>query len=71
MVEFTYDGNMKYTKWKINNSGWVTFEYEYSIEGDQPFTGVSFSYPENYVYQIAGLAKAHHASGKTVCRERK
>ena len=49
VVEFTYSGNMKYTKWKINGSGWVTLEYEYNIEGDQPFTGISFNYPENYV----------------------
>jgi Glycosyl hydrolases family 2, TIM barrel domain/Glycosyl hydrolases family 2/Beta galactosidase small chain len=57
VVEFTYDGNMKYAKWKINSSGWVTFEYEYSIEGDQPFTGVSFNYPENYVLSNRWLGK--------------
>jgi Glycosyl hydrolases family 2, TIM barrel domain/Glycosyl hydrolases family 2, sugar binding domain/Glycosyl hydrolases family 2 len=49
VVEFTYSGNMKYTKWTINASGWVTLDYEYNIEGDQPFAGISFSYPENYI----------------------
>ena len=49
VVEFTYSGNMKYAKWKINASGWTTMEYEYSIEGDHPFAGISFNYPENYV----------------------
>jgi hypothetical protein len=57
VVEFTYNGNMKYTKWKINASGWVTFEYEYNIEGDQPFTGLSFNYPENYVLSNRWLGK--------------
>jgi hypothetical protein len=37
VVEFSYNGNMKYAKWKINASGWTTLEYEYSIEGDEPF----------------------------------
>jgi hypothetical protein len=42
VVEFAYSGNMKYVKWKINSSGWTTMDYEYNIEGDQPFSGISF-----------------------------
>ena len=57
VVEFTYSGNMKYVKWKINGSGWTMIEYEYIIEGDQPFTGISFSYPENYVLAARWLGK--------------
>jgi hypothetical protein len=57
VVEFTYSGNMKYVKWKINGSGWTTMEYEYNVEGDQPFTGVSFNYPENYVLSSRWLGK--------------
>ncbi|MBL7743547.1 MAG: glycoside hydrolase family 2 [Chitinophagaceae bacterium] len=57
VVEFTYSGDMKYAKWKINASGWTTFEYEYSTEGDQPFTGISFNYPENYVLSSRWLGK--------------
>lgn len=57
VVEFTYSGNMKYTKWKINASGWITFEYEYALEGDQPFAGISFNYPENYVLSARWLGK--------------
>ncbi|MGG9963060.1 glycoside hydrolase family 2 protein [Ferruginibacter sp. SUN106] len=57
VVEFTYSGSMKYTKWKINSSGWVTLEYEYNIEGDQPFAGISFNYPENYVLSSRWLGK--------------
>jgi Glycosyl hydrolases family 2, TIM barrel domain/Glycosyl hydrolases family 2, sugar binding domain/Glycosyl hydrolases family 2/Beta galactosidase small chain len=55
VVEFTYTGNMKYTKWKINSSGWVTLEY--NAEGDQPFAGISFNYPENYVLSSRWLGK--------------
>jgi Glycosyl hydrolases family 2, TIM barrel domain/Glycosyl hydrolases family 2, sugar binding domain/Glycosyl hydrolases family 2 len=57
VIEFTYSGNMKYTKWKINASGWTTLEYEYNIEGDQPFAGISFNYPENYVLSNRWLGK--------------
>ncbi len=57
VVEFTYSGNLKYTKWSINASGWTTLEYEYSMEGDQPFAGISFNYPENYVLSNRWLGK--------------
>lgn len=57
VVEFTYSGDMKYTKWSINASGWTTLEYEYSAQGDQPFTGISFNYPENYVLANRYLGK--------------
>jgi Glycosyl hydrolases family 2, TIM barrel domain/Glycosyl hydrolases family 2, sugar binding domain/Glycosyl hydrolases family 2/Beta galactosidase small chain len=64
VVEFTYSGNMKYTKWKINASGWVTFEYEYSAEGDLPFAGITFSYPENYVLANRWLGKGPYRQWK-------
>ncbi len=57
VVEFTYNGDMKYTKWSINASGWTTLEYEYNAQGDQPFTGISFNYPENYVLSNRYLGK--------------
>lgn len=57
VVEFTYSGDMKYTKWSINASGWTTLEYEYNSQGDQPFTGISFNYPENYVLSNRYLGK--------------
>lgn len=57
VVEFTYSGSMKYTKWKINSSGWVTLEYEYYAEGDLPYAGISFNYPENYVLSSRWLGK--------------
>ena len=64
VVEFTYSGNMKYTKWKINASGWVTLEYEYNAEGDQPFAGISFNYPENYVLSNRWLGKGPYRQWK-------
>lgn len=58
VVEFLYDGTGGlHTKWSINASGWTTLEYEYGAEGDQPFTGISFNYPENYVLAARWLGK--------------
>ncbi|HEX7846849.1 MAG TPA: glycoside hydrolase family 2, partial [Chitinophagaceae bacterium] len=57
VVEFAYSGDMKSVKWKINASGWTTMEYEYRTEGDLPFSGVSFNYPENYVLGARWLGK--------------
>ena len=64
VVEFTYSGNMKYTKWKIDASGWTTLEYEYNIEGDQLFAGISFSYPENYILSNRWLGKGPYRQWK-------
>lgn len=57
VVEFLYDGDGFHTKWSINASGWVKLEYDYTTEGDQPFSGISFNYPENYVLSARWLGK--------------
>ena len=57
VIEFSYSGDLKYVKWKINGSGWTEMEYEYAITGDQPFAGISFTYPENYVLGARWLGK--------------
>ena len=64
VVEFTYSGDMKYTKWKINASGWTTLEYEYHAAGNQPFSGISFSYPENYILTNRWLGKGPYRQWK-------
>ncbi len=57
VAEFTYGGDMRSVKWTINAGGWTKLEYEYRLEGDQPFAGISFSYPENYVLSARWLGK--------------
>lgn len=64
VVEFTYSGNMKYAKWKINASGWTSLEYEYNIEGDHPFAGINFYYPENYILGSRWLGKGPYRQWK-------
>jgi hypothetical protein len=57
VVTFNYSGNMKSVTWKINSSGWTTLDYEYNMDGDQPFAGISFNYPENYILSARWLGK--------------
>ena len=64
VVEFTYAGDMKYARWTINGSGWVTLDYEYNASGDLPFGGITFSYPENYVLGNRWLGKGPYRQWK-------
>ncbi|WP_242692246.1 glycoside hydrolase family 2 protein [Aridibaculum aurantiacum] len=64
VVEFTYDGAMKSTRWKMYGTGWVSLEYEYELEGSFPFAGVSFSYPENYILSAKWLGKGPYRQWK-------
>lgn len=57
VIEFTYAGDMKYAKWKMNGSGWLSLEYEYALNGTYPFAGITFSYPENFVLGAKWLGK--------------
>jgi hypothetical protein len=57
VVEVSYTGNMKYAKWKMNGSGWLSLEYEYSLNGVYPFAGISFTYPENFTLGAKWLGK--------------
>lgn len=64
VVEFTYDGALKYARWKMFGSGWVSLEYEYALNGSYPFAGVSFSYPENYILGAKWLGKGPYRQWK-------
>ena len=64
VVEFMYDGVMKYARWKMFGSGWVSLEYEYALNGSYPFAGISFSYPENFVLGSKWLGKGPYRQWK-------
>ena len=64
VVEFAYDGNLKYTRWTIYGSGWASLEYEYSLNGSYTYAGVSFSYPENFVLSAKWLGKGPYRQWK-------
>lgn len=56
-AEATFDGAMKYVRWKMLPSGWVELEYEYDAPGSHQFTGITFDYPENFALGVKWLGK--------------
>ncbi|MGJ7030134.1 hypothetical protein GGU45_000612 [Niabella hirudinis] len=61
---FRYTGNMKTVRWQVLANGWVRLDYEYELEGSQPFAGVSFDYPENYILYTRWLGKGPYRQWK-------
>lgn len=57
VVEASYEGDMRYAKWTMHGNGWLSLEYEYALSGEHPFTGISFTYPENFVIGAKWLGK--------------
>ncbi len=57
VVEASYNGDLKYVKWKMQPNGWLEMAYEYSLDGKYPFSGISFSYPEGLVMGAKWLGK--------------
>ena len=57
VVEASYTGDLGRVRWKMHGNGWLSLEYEYTLNGTYPFAGVSFSYPENFVLGAKWLGK--------------
>ncbi|MBN2105611.1 glycoside hydrolase family 2 [bacterium] len=55
VVESRYQDDLKYARWKMYGSGWLRLEYEYQVEGEQPFLGISFDYPESNIIGVKWL----------------
>ncbi|MCB0535831.1 MAG: hypothetical protein KDD14_26745, partial [Saprospiraceae bacterium] len=49
VAEAEYEGALKYIKWKMYDNGWLRLDYEYNLEGEHPFMGVTFDYPESNI----------------------
>lgn len=57
VAEASYSGNMKYVRWKMHPNGWLEMSYEYTLNGDYKFAGISFNFPENFVLGAKWLGK--------------
>jgi len=53
----SYTGDLKTVIWTMFSSGWLAMDYEYKIDGEHPFTGVSFNFPESDVIGTKWLGK--------------
>jgi len=56
-LNFSFDGDLKYLKWTMYNSGWLQLDYEYQVEGEQYFTGISFDFPESDIISAKWLGE--------------
>ena len=57
VVEVSYSGNLNYVRWKMQPTGWLEMNYQYSLNGEYPFSGISFNYPEGLVMGAKWLGK--------------
>lgn len=64
VAEFRYTGALTTVRWKMNSGGWLALEYAYEANGPQPFAGISFSYPQNYMLGAKWLGKGPYRQWK-------
>jgi beta-galactosidase/beta-glucuronidase len=55
IFEVNYEGDLKYLRWKMFTSGWLSLEYEYQVTGPQQFLGITFDYPESNIIGVKWL----------------
>lgn len=54
---FRYEGELQEVIWSIRPDGWATLDYTINPIGAQPFAGISFRYPNNYMLGAKWLGK--------------
>ena len=64
VIEATYTGALRTVRWKMHASGWLRMDYEYALTGDHAFSGLSFSYPENFVIGAKWLGQGPYRAWK-------
>lgn len=52
IVEATYDGALKYARWRLRPDGWLGLDYHYELNGEVDAAGITFDFPEA---QVTGL----------------
>jgi hypothetical protein len=57
VIEASYSGNLQSVRWKMQPTGWMEMDYQYTLDGEYPFAGISFSYPEGLVMGAKWLGK--------------
>jgi hypothetical protein len=57
VIEFAYEGDLKYVRWTMHPTGWLEMDYSYSLSGQYDFTGITFDYPERHIIGIRWLGE--------------
>jgi hypothetical protein len=55
IYEANFSGNLKTIRWTMQGDGLLRLEYVYFPENDQPFFGINFDFPEEYMRGITWL----------------
>ncbi|MBD1428624.1 glycoside hydrolase family 2 [Sphingobacterium sp. DN04309] len=55
IIEATYSGDLKFIRWTMRPDGWLKLDYSYELNGNVPFAGVSFDFPESYMLSAKWL----------------
>jgi hypothetical protein len=56
-LEMIYSGDVQKATWTMYSSGWLAFDYQYQVAGDQLFNGISFNFPESDIISAKWLGK--------------
>lgn len=54
---FRYEGELQEVVWTMHPNGWASLDYTLTPNGPQPFAGISFRYPNNYMLGAKWLGK--------------
>ncbi len=57
VVEATYDGALKETRWTVKPNGWVRLDYTYQLDRACDLAGVQFDSPEGQLEAVRWLGK--------------
>jgi hypothetical protein len=68
VVEAHYRGSMRTVRWRLQSNGWLRLDYEYELNGDYPFLGVNFDYPEDKIKGMRWLGRGPYRVWKNRLR---
>ncbi|MDQ8202195.1 glycoside hydrolase family 2 TIM barrel-domain containing protein [Pelagicoccus sp. SDUM812003] len=56
---FHYEGDLRFVRWELLDSGWLQLDYHYAYEREKPLTylGVTFDYDESQIEGMRWLGK--------------
>ncbi|MBN1181215.1 MAG: hypothetical protein JXB49_02940 [Bacteroidales bacterium] len=55
VFEAKYSKGFDYVKWTMHPNGWLQLDYKYQIKGDYNYAGISFSFPEDFIFYAKWL----------------
>ncbi len=57
VFDVTYEGAMDYARWRLYPTGWISLQYQYTLEGEFGVLGVDFNYPQEKMLRMRWLGR--------------